>query len=142
MAHIVHVVIIHYSSDKNGKKYPHSPYNPLPLHRQLHRLRQYPPPDSAAAKYLYIRDNLNDTIGGIKLLKHLVHYVNFILDCLAAIYLIAAGWTCLTCLYTFVSIPCGWKGSTACHFDFFITLISACFQCSIGVLSGINTLLL
>jgi hypothetical protein len=54
---------------------------------------------------------------------------------------VAAGWTALACVYTFVTIPCGWKGTLATHFDFFITLVSACFQCAIGVLSAINTLI-
>jgi len=71
----------------------------------------------------------------------MINFINFIIDSQAGIYFVAAGWTSLACVYTFITIPCGIKGSLACHIDFFITLIAACFQCSLGVVSAIDTLL-
>lgn len=55
-------------------------------------------------------------------------------------YFVAAGWTAFACLYTLITIPCGWKGQWARHGDFFITFIAFCFQMAIAAMSSINTI--
>lgn len=126
----------------DGRQFLHYAHYAFPLYRQFDRLCKYFRCHSAGEKYIYIRDNLPEVTRWLPLLRDMVDFIKLILTLQAGFYFVAAGWTALACLYTFIRISCGWKSSLALHFDFFIHLISGCFQCAIGVLSAINSIIL
>ena len=127
---------------QDGPQLPDLSTDTVHLSDQLHLHSEYLSLHSAGVKYLYIRYNPDEAFDGLPMpTGDTLNFYNFVMDSEALIYFIAAGWTCLTCIYSAAMLPCGWKGPLAAHIDFFITLISFCFQCGLGVMSAINTLL-
>ena len=99
---------------------------------------------SAAASFIYIEQNFDEAVATYlpaPLSANGMEFYNSLFNDQAIMYFVAAGWTAFACLYSLITIPCGWKGQWARHGDFFITFIALCFQMSMAVMSSINTLI-
>mgnify|MGYP006897350026 CR=1 FL=1 len=99
---------------------------------------------SAAASFIYVEQNFDEIVGPnlpAPLPAFDMEFYNSMFNDQAIMYFVATGWTTFSCLYSLVTIPCGWKGQWARHGDFFITLIALCFQMAMAVMSSINTLI-
>ena len=100
----------------------------------------YPDHYLGAGSFVYIRENFLTLVAPTTYDTDTLNFFYSLFNDQAIMYFVGASVTALACIYSLITIPCGWKGQWARHGDFFITFISLCFQVALTVMSCINVL--
>ena len=100
----------------------------------------YPDLYPGAYSFVHVRQNFESIIAPTVVDGNSLNFFYSLFNDQAIMYFVGACVTALACIYSMVTIPCGWKGQWARHGDFFITFISLCFQVALTVMSCINML--